>query len=409
MQQLRAVVLGGGIGGLTAAAALHRRGWTVTVLERAGALEPVGAGIALAPNAQRALDVIGAGDEIRAMSAWQDAGGLRLPGGRWLSRTTSDAAARRFGGPVVVAHRAELVRLLASRLPAGSVRTGAAAVLTDPGDAGRPARVEVTGGEGQAGDGTEFEAELVVGADGLHSATRRTLFPDHPAPRYAGFTSWRLVVPRPAAPFEPHETWGRGCLWGTVPLHDGRVYAYATAVAPPGGRAADDERAELLRRFGGWHEPVPAILAAASPDAVLRNDVYAGTEPLPAHHHGRVALVGDAAHPMTPNLGQGGCQAVEDAVVLAGLAGTARTPGELSRALAGYTDARLGRTTDVVRRSARVGRLSSWTSAPACALRTAVFAVAGRLGPGLALRSLDGIADWSPPATPPEPARRPVC
>ncbi|MGK5632255.1 FAD-dependent monooxygenase [Streptomyces sp. URMC 123] len=388
MNAPRAVVVGAGIGGLTAAAALHRDGWSVTVLERAEALEPVGAGIALAPNAQRALDTIGAGDDVRALSAWQEGGGVRLPGGRRLSQTPDAAARRRFGGPLVVAHRAELVGLLAARLPEGAVRIAVPARVADPGSAGRPALVRTPD--------AAFEADLVVAADGIHSDARRTLFPGHPAPRYAGFTSWRMVVPRPERPFVPHETWGRGGVWGTVPLRDGRVYAYATAAVAAGGRAPDDERAELLRRFGHWHRPVPDILAAADPAAVLRNDVYTAAAPLPAHHRGRVALLGDAAHPMTPNLGQGGCQAIEDAVVLAHLTHPERR-AELPDALAAYTAQRRGRTMDVVRRSARVGRLSTWSSAPACALRGALIAVAGLLRPDIALRSLDGVADWHPP------------
>ncbi|MGW1075989.1 FAD-dependent monooxygenase [Streptomyces sp. NPDC002537] len=387
MRELRAVVIGGGIGGLTAAAALHHGGWAVTVLERATALEPVGAGIALAANAQRALDTLGLGEAVRALSGWQAEGGLRLPSGRWLSRTSNEAAARRFGGPVVVAHRAELVRLLASRLPEGAVRTGTPATLADPGAPGRPAEVATPDGP--------LAADLVVAADGIHSPARHTLFPGHPAPPYAGFTCWRLVVPRPREPFPAHETWGRGRLWGTVPLHDGRVYAYAQANAPARGKSPDGELDELRRLFGDWHHPVPAVLAAADPAAVLRNDLHATTAPLPAYHHGRVALLGDAAHPMTPHLGQGGCQAVEDAVVLAHL--LAATDGDVVRALPAYTGQRLPRTMDVVRRSARVGRLTALSSAPACALRTAALTVLNRLGPGVALRSLDGVADWRPP------------
>ncbi|MFK0263494.1 FAD-dependent monooxygenase [Streptomyces angustmyceticus] len=404
MRQRTALVIGGGIGGLTAAAALHRSGWTVTVLERAATAEPdsgagqragSGAGIALAPNAQRALDTLGAGDAVRAMAAWRTTGEIRLPGGRRLARTDHAAAARRFGGPVVVAHRAEVWSLLAARLPDGAVRTGARAALVDAGDPGaphRPARVRITG---PADGGEELTADLVVAADGIHSAVRRTLFPGHPAPRYAGFTAWRFVVPAPDGVRDAHETWGRGSLWGTVPLSGGRIYAYATAAVPPGGRAADDERAELLRRFGTWHHPVPALLAAADPAAVLRNDVYTAAAAPPAFHRGRVALLGDAVHPMAPNLGQGGCQAIEDAVVLAHLAAP---DADLGAALAAYTRQRLPHTMDVVRRSARIGRLTTWRSRPACALRAVLMAVTARLAPDLMLRPLDGIADRRPPA-----------
>lgn len=117
----RAIVIGGGIGGLTAAVALHQQGVRVTVLERAGSLEPVGAAISLSPNALRGLDVVGLGDGIRALAAWQGDGGLRAPGGRWLARTSAAAAAERFGGPLVLLHRATLVDHLAAALPSGEI------------------------------------------------------------------------------------------------------------------------------------------------------------------------------------------------------------------------------------------------------------------------------------------------
>ncbi|MFF5537901.1 FAD-dependent monooxygenase [Streptomyces cinerochromogenes] len=378
-QPARAIVIGGGIGGLAAAAALHLKGWSVTVLERAPALDPVGAAISLAPNALRALDVLGIGEEIRDLAAWQGDGGLRTPGGRWLSRSSAEAAAARFGGPLVLLPRATLVDRLAALLPPGTVRTETTASLADPGDRNRPARV--TAGE------EELEADLVVGADGINSRVRTALFPGRPGPVYAGFTTWRLLIPVPGAEFASHETWGRGRIWGTHPLGDGRVYAYAAAAAPAGERAPDDERAELLRRYGDWHHPIPAVLAAARPADVLRHDVHHLARPLPAYHAGRTVLLGDAAHAMPPSLGQGGNQAVEDAVVLA----------HHGPDLAAYTAARLPRTTAIARQAVRVARLSMTGNRAAVAVRNTALAALSQAGPALFLRSFDGIADWRPP------------
>ncbi|MEU6251975.1 FAD-dependent monooxygenase [Streptomyces sp. NPDC047043] len=386
----RAVVIGGGIGGLTAAAALHQRGLHVTVLERAASLEPVGAAISLAPNSLRALDVIGLGDEIRDLAAWQGDGGLRTPGGRWLSRSSADAAAERFGGPLVLLHRSTLVTSLAALLPPDTVRTAAPATLADPGDADRPARVSTPHGE--------LEADLVVAADGIHSAVRRSLFPEHPGAVYSGFTTWRVVIPVPGAEFASHETWGRGRIWGTHPLKDGRIYAYAAALAPAGERAPDDERAELLRRYGDWHHPIPAVLAAARPEDVLRHDVHHLARPLPAFHRGRVALLGDAAHAMPPMLGQGGNQAIEDAVVLAAHRDD----------LAAYTTARLPRTTAVARQSVKVARMNLMSNRAAIAVRNTAIAALSKAGPALLLRSFDSIADWRPPQQPYASGRTPA-
>ncbi|MYS78219.1 monooxygenase, partial [Streptomyces sp. SID5926] len=258
--------------------------------------------------------------------------------------------------------------------------------LADPGDDDRPARVRTPDGE--------LEADLVVAADGIHSAARRALFPDHPGPVYSGFTTWRLVIPVPGVGFASHETWGRGRIWGTHPLKDGRVYAYAAAVTPAAGHAAD-ERAELLHRYGDWHDPIPAVLAAARPEDVLRHDVHHIAEPLPAYHRGRVALLGDAAHAMPPNLGQGGNQAVEDAVVLA----------HHNQDLAAYTAARLPRTTAIARKAVKVARLNLMSNRAGIAVRDTAVLALSKAGPALFLRGFDGIADWRPPQ-PPYASRR---
>ena len=172
-----------------------------------------------------------------------------------------------------------------------------------------------------------------MAADGIGSRIRATLFPDSPGPRYSGFTTWRFVapaLPAGAGRAEPAETWGRGEVFGVLPLASGQVYCYASAPAPPGLRH-DDEAAELKRRFGRWHDPIPGLIGAISPDRVLHDDVYWIAEPLPAYHRGRVAILGDAAHAMTPHLGQGACQAIEDAVVLASVVGPVTPVGTRPR------------------------------------------------------------------------------
>ncbi|MFE9382303.1 FAD-dependent monooxygenase [Streptomyces sp. NPDC007025] len=388
MRPSHALVIGAGIGGLAAAAALGDRGWTVTVLERAPRLEPVGAGIALAPNGLRALDVIGLGDPVRDLRTWTGQGGVRAPSGRWLARTTADRTAARFGDPTVLLSRAALVDLLRTRLPASvELRTGTAATVADPGSRTRPASVTTA-------DGATRTADLVVAADGIHSPARRVLFPAHPGPRYAGCTAWRFLTERPAGEVEPHETWGRGRIWGTQPLPDGRVYAYAAAVSPAGQQPPDGERAELLRLYGSWHRPIPQLLASVADSAVLRNDVHHLIDPLPAQHAGRVVLLGDAAHPMTPGLGQGGNQALEDAAVLARFADPAGDPAE---APARFTRHRLSRTTEVVRRSARASRATTLTGAASRLLRDTALVALDHLAPAAALRVFAGIADWRPP------------
>lgn len=277
--------------------------------------------------------------------------------------------------------RSALVGILAGRLPHGALRVNTTVESVDP----------ATGRVVVAGTAETFEADLVVAADGIWSRTRSALFPGHPAPVYAGVTSWRAIVPLPGLT-GASETWGRGLVFGVMPLAGGQVYCYATAAVPPGLRAAD-ERDELRRLFGRWHDPIPALLDAADPAAVLRHDIHSLDIPLPAFHTGRVALLGDAAHPMTPNLGQGACQAMEDAVVLAGRVFPGRDP---AAGLAAYSRERLARTTPIVRRSRAIGRLTRWRNPLAVALRDGAMRAAGRLGPNVALRQGDRVFTWAP-------------
>ncbi|MFI9363904.1 FAD-dependent monooxygenase [Kitasatospora sp. NPDC053057] len=382
----QAIVIGGGIGGLTAALALHRQGIPVTVHERAASLEPVGAGLALAPNALRALDRLGVGPRLRALAAPHPAVGVRHPSGRWLARTSTAAVEAHFGDPIVAVTRADVIAALVDALPEGTVRTDSPATVTDPGDDRQPAVVRTADGD--------RPAALVVAADGIRSATRGLLFPGHPGTRYSGFTTWRSIVAPGRRPVAVGEVWGRGRLAGIVPLADDRVYLYGAALAPAGARAADGEHAELQRLYGDWCAPVPQLFALAEPDRVLRNDVWDLADPLPAYHHGRVALLGDAAHAMCPFLGQGACQAIEDAVVLASLL----TPtGDPAPALPAYTATRLPRTTAIVTASRRTGTLIALRTPAATLLRTTALTLAGLLPTRTLLRRSAAIYNWQPP------------
>ncbi|MFD7626644.1 FAD-dependent oxidoreductase [Streptomyces sp. NPDC059851] len=394
MRKLHAVVVGAGIGGLTAALALHGRGWQVTVCERAPELPATGAGIGLAPNALRALDAIGVDAARAAGSAVPATMGVRRSDGRWLTRVGTADMAARYGTAPIAVPRPAFTAALAAALPPGAIRYGTAVTAVDDA-ADRPSVRTVVG--------PPLPADLVVAADGIRSPLRHAHFPAHPGLHYLGETAWRTVLDAPDLGISAmSETWGRGERFGVTPLSDGRFYLYATALVPAGSRSADP-RAELLDRFGSWHHPIPALLDRVrrlDPARVLQNDLYDLAAPLPALHHGRIAWLGDAAHAMAPNLGQGGCQAIEDAVVLAHLlppgddpdgadgSGSRRSPASVPAALAAYTAARRDRTDSVRVRARRVGRLGALRNPLAAAARDLVV----RTTPDrLALRGMDGL------------------
>jgi 2-polyprenyl-6-methoxyphenol hydroxylase-like FAD-dependent oxidoreductase len=189
---MKAVVAGGGIGGLAAAVALHRRGIDVVVLERAGQPDTAGAALSLWPNALRGLDQLGIGDQVRQHAALGGDSGIRRPDGRWLARARlGRAIENRFGDPLVIVHRATLAQLLAGQLPPGTIRYATTVTGVQPGELVAAASVHTTDGDQQA--------DLVVAADGIRSTLRTALFPGTPGPRYAGYTA----APRLAFAWSP--------------------------------------------------------------------------------------------------------------------------------------------------------------------------------------------------------------
>ncbi|AOS64983.1 FAD-dependent monooxygenase [Actinoalloteichus hymeniacidonis] len=383
-----AVVVGGGIGGLSAAIGLRRIGWRVTVLERSPRFSEIGAGLTLWPNALRALRELGLGAPFEDAIAKQGPGGARAANGRRLSSWDGPGRAEALGGPVLGVHRGDLHQLLADALPATTFRFGAQ--VQDVSNATAPA----IAGHEDLGD-----IDVLIGADGMNSRVRRQLWPQHPQPAYSGWTAWRGVS-SPAEDVEMTVSIGRGAEFGTIPLGDGRVCWYAAELAPAGRRFAD-EKSTVQNRFADWHAPIPSVIAATPAREVLHHDIAFLGRPLSSYVRGRVALLGDAAHAMTPHLGQGACQAIEDAVVLASVLSRVtdvEDPQAVTTALADYDRLRLPRTQAVARASRALGRFGMGIRNPAvAALRdTAMSLVPNRLS----LRSMGRFASWTPPRVP---------
>jgi 2-polyprenyl-6-methoxyphenol hydroxylase-like FAD-dependent oxidoreductase len=336
------LVIGAGIAGLATAVALQRRGHDVTILESRSETTS-GAGISIWPNALAALDHIGLGDAVREAGGRVTAGAMRWRDGTWLRHPSRERIVKALGEPLVVVRRSALNDVLAGALASGTVQSG----LTAEDIELTPDGVRVT-----LSDSTTRHADAVIGADGTHSVVARYLNgPLHN--RYAGYTAWRGIADAAIDPDLAGETLGAGRECGHVPLGPAHTYWFATERAPQGRVAPQGELEYLKTRFGSWAEPLPALLAATNPDIVLRNDLYDRDEAR-VWSKGPIVLVGDAAHPMRPHLGQGGCQGLEDAAILAAFVDQS---SDLATAFTGFATFRKPRVKALTRESAMIGRI----------------------------------------------------
>jgi 2-polyprenyl-6-methoxyphenol hydroxylase-like FAD-dependent oxidoreductase len=339
---------------------VQRAGWEVEVCERAPELGEVGAGLSLWRNALAALDRIGLLESLRALGVEGQTGAFRTPSGETLLAMKAGPSNTASGGLILLLHRAELLDVLHRAAGPDVVRLGATCIGLDQDAAAVTARFE---------DGRESRGDLLVGADGLRSVVRSALFGPVP-PRYGGYTAWRAVTRFDHSRLTPGETWGKGRRFGQWGMTEGRVYWYATESVREGqGDPPEGRKQGLLKLFRGWHEPVEDLVEATDESAILRNDVY----DRPALHHwsvGRATLLGDAAHPMTPDMGQGACQAIEDAVVLADCLSRG---SEVPEALRAYETRRIPRTRRVVHESRQAGTIAQWSNPLACRFREALL------------------------------------
>lgn len=349
-------IIGGGIGGVAAAAALRRFGFQTTVYERAPRLQEIGAGMMLWPNATRILKSLGLLNQVASHSG---------PNSHFLVRRSSgkvlmNIALGRFEVPALCTRRSDLLASLLSVLPPEWIGLGREFTHLEQWKSG--VRVHFA-------DGGVEEHDTVIGADGIRSRVRAQLF-GISDPVHRGYTIWRGVSAYAGPAIRRgynSESWGHGSRFGILAIGQGRFAWYATANRPALPVASPDERkGEILQRFAGWHEPIPALIE--STESILENGAY-DLPPLPRWTCGRVTLLGDAAHPCTPNLGQGACMALEDALVLAKCFSKERS---IAAALHCYESLRRGRTGHIQHRSLLMGHVGQWQNRAAVAGRGVV-------------------------------------
>jgi len=342
----KAIIIGGGIGGVTAAIALKRAGLDVTVYERAEELQEVGSGLPLWTNALRTLHILGLTDELEKLGVQVRSVRVSTWKGNTLTDTSNDKHLKKLGTITIVVHRAELLSLLLKTLGEENVQLGMTCVGFTQ---------DATGVTVKFANGQRVRGDVLIGADGIHSVIRTQLF-GLIKPHYVGYTCWRGLAHTTRTGLETW-AWGKGCQFGITPMSQGRAYWFVQKYAPegeedkPGGR-----KNSILEMFHDWHDPIPAVIEATAETDILRNDIFE-LKHLHQWSHGRVTLLGDAAHAMTPNLGQGACQAIEDAVALADcLKGTT----SISEALKTYEKRRITRANRISRLAHYIGQAVQW-------------------------------------------------
>ncbi len=366
---MKAIVAGGGIGGLATAVALRRVGIDVAVHERTPDVVRAqrGGGIHIWHNGMRALQELGLGEAVDRVGARVEHTQFRSWRDDPLVHWEVGPFGRSIGAATVGVTREDLHPVLLDALPPGTVRLGSACTGYS---------ADETGVTVQLSDGGEARADLLIGADGIHSAVRSQLQGES-APRHAGYAIWQAVVDFdrahelvPMGDF--HLYWGPGSRFAYYHVGGERLYWFGLVNAEPGDPDPRPRRQAALDAFAGWPGPIEAMIAATDEDAITWRDIY-DRPPDRRWGEGRVTLVGDAAHAMTFNVSQGACQTLEDAVTLMRCL---ERGADVETALRAYERKRARRTAGIQKRAWRIGAAGRWERALACRARDAVMRVA---------------------------------
>ncbi len=343
---MKCVIIGGGIGGLTTAIALQQKGVEVKVREAAPEIKAIGAGIWMATNAMQIFDRLGLAQRVTAEGISLEKVSITDRQLRILSAMDIPAIKKRYGHSIVAIHRATLQQLLIGSLAPGTLETGKRCESFTEDDAG--IRIRYT-------DQSEEAADLLIGADGIHSVIREQMFPEAKL-RYAGQTCWRGVSNHSLEDRFKRSTieaWGGRYRFGFSEIADDKVYWFAVQATRPGGKDNPGTiKADLLSAYQNFAPTIGRIIHHTS--GIIRNDLM-DLRPLGQWYLRRICLIGDAAHAATPNMGQGGAQAIEDAWVLADQISRYDQPEQAFRR---YQQIRMPKARFVVSNSRRIGSMA---------------------------------------------------
>lgn len=338
------IIAGGGIGGLTAAIALARSGHRVRVLEQAPEPKPVGAGISLQPNAMQAFATLDLDKSITERGCTSSIAQLRLSNGKSVQSMDFSAYLDRYGFLPHMIHRADLFDLLYQTATESGAEVQFGASLESFCSESQSVAVQTPA--------TEFRCDALIGADGIHSKVRSGLFGQQPT-RFSGYVCWRGIVTEPkivSSVDTMNEIWGNGARFGFMRCSPDKVYWFATMTTANRERPSESWK----EQFRDWPDPIHAMLDRTPESQIAFNDI-SDRRPIFPWSKGRVTLLGDAAHPMTPNFGQGGAQAIEDAIVLARAVNATNDP---VTAFQSYEQHRHVRTKKFIDRSLQFGKVA---------------------------------------------------
>ncbi len=359
---MKFTIIGGGIAGLTTAIALKKIGIVVQVFEATPSIQPLGAGLVLAANAIKAYRNLGIAEKIIAKGQALSTLQILNQKGKVLTSADAVAISKKYDLHNFAIHRAALHETLLEELQPAQVILGKKASGFEQSDNGKLIV--------HFADGSTHVTDFLIVADGVHSAIRQQLLPGS-VPRYAGYTCWRAVITNPGLQLNTAtETWGNGRRFGIVPLKDDKIYWFACVNAPQNDSVSRAYTiADIQRIFQNFHEPIPAILNNTPDKALIWNDII-DLKPIHKFAFSSAVLIGDAAHATTPNLGQGACQAIEDAIILADELAKAATPTD---AFFAFEKRRQKRAHLVVNTSWNLGKIAQISNPILAAFRNNLF------------------------------------